>query len=142
MENRNISDSQITASSEYDNNHAAHNGRLHYKDRQTHPLSAGSWCSRGVDLSDFWLQVDFATKTTVVKVATQGRFEFSQWVKSYSLSYSHNGGQFEVYKQFGEVKVRYRRCTTSVRSVFFGSVHRLATKNETNIRQYGSNKLV
>ena len=107
MENGNISDSQITASSKHNNLHAASQARLHYQGGYNGGATfAGSWSARGNDVEP-WLQVDFREKVTVVKVATQGRFDRDQWVESYSLSYSHDGTHFEVYKQFGEAKVGY-----------------------------------
>lgn len=107
MENGNISDSQITASSKHTNRHAASQARLHYQGGYNGgAIFAGSWSARGNDVEP-WLQVDFRGKITVVKVATQGRFDADQWVESYSLSYSQDGTHFVVYKQVGEVKVGY-----------------------------------
>ena len=111
MENYNISNSQISASSNAGAVHAASNGRLNF-DPDTISI-AGSWCAA---VSDFdqpfdqpWLQVDFLEKVTIAKVATQGRLldskRYFQWVKTYSLNYSQDGIDFEAYEQFGSVKV-------------------------------------
>ena len=113
MENYNISNSQITASSKAGagDAHAPSNGRLNFDPANLN--IAGSWSA---DRSDFhqpfdqpWLQVDFLEKVTVTKVATQGRLldtkRFFQWVKTYSLNYSQDGFDFEAYEQFGRVKV-------------------------------------
>ena len=99
MEDRNISDLQITASSEWSNAHTASNARLHYKG------VPGAWTNAHNDANP-WLQVDFQGKVTLLKVATQGKFDQDQWVKSYSLSSGYDGLHFELYKQFGEIKVR------------------------------------
>lgn len=99
MEDRNISDLQITASSELINTHSARNARLYYK------RVPGAWTKAYSDTNP-WLQVDFQGKVTLLKVATQGRFDQDQWVKSYSLSSAYNSVHFELYKQFGEIKVR------------------------------------
>lgn len=99
MEDRNISDLQITASSEWSNRHSASNARLYYK------VVPGAWAKANSDANP-WLQVDFQGKVTLLKVATQGRFDKDQWVESYSLSSGYNGVYFELYKQFGEIKVR------------------------------------
>ena len=99
MEDRNISDLQITASSEWSNRHSASNARLYYK------VVPGAWTKANSDANP-WLQVDFQGKVTLLKVATQGRFDKDQWVESYSLSSGYNGLYFELYKQFGEIKVR------------------------------------
>ncbi|XP_078344750.1 uncharacterized protein LOC144630294 [Oculina patagonica] len=107
MEDYNISDSQITASSEHDADHAASNARLNFDPGNVN--IAGSWSAASSDLDQPWLQVDFQEKVTVTKVATQGRLLDSnlyyQWVKSYSLNYSHDGVDFEGYEQFGKVKI-------------------------------------
>lgn len=99
MENGTILDSQITASSEYGPDYAAHLGRLNLQVGQT------SWTALVNDVNQ-WLQVDFLQNATLSKLATQGRDNTPQWVKSYMLSYSMDGSVFETYKQCGEDKVR------------------------------------
>ena len=99
MEDRNISDLQITASSEGSNTPSASNARLYYKG------VPGAWTKADSDTNP-WLQVDFKGKVSLLKVATQGRFDQDQWVESYFLSSGYNGVHFELYKQFGEIKVR------------------------------------
>ena len=97
MENGTIPDRNINASSVYRRSkvtiHAAANGRLHYKKKGR----AGAW---GADIKDQnqWLQVDFGTEMMVSGVATQGRQDANQWVKSYSLSYSLDGKTFYPYQ--------------------------------------------
>lgn len=54
MENGDILDGQITASSELTSNHAAHRGRLHLKKSQG---QFGAWTAANDDLHQ-WLQVD------------------------------------------------------------------------------------
>ena len=111
MEDYNISNSQITASSEVNSVHAPSNARLNFNPPSSN--IAGSWSAARSDVEHPWLQVDFQEKVTVTKVATQGRlFDgvtpaqiYYQWVDSYSLNYSHNDIDFEVYEQFGNVKV-------------------------------------
>ena len=102
MEDRNISDSQITASTTYGAIFAAKNARLHHQGGNN---IAGAWAA-GIGDVDPWLQVDFGARATLVKVATQGRFDADEWVSNYSLNYGHDGTQFEVYKESGEIKVR------------------------------------
>ena len=47
----------------------------------------------------------------VTGIATQGRYDLSQWITSYSLEYSDDSVTFEYYKEHGQsenkVKVRY-----------------------------------
>ena len=38
-------------------------------------------------------------------IATQGRQDFSQWVTSYSLSYSEDGTKYTIYSVGGQQKV-------------------------------------
>ena len=101
MENHNISDDQITASSEWhDINRAAH-GRLNFiPDRK-----GGAWSSRPNDLNQ-WLQVDFQRCTIITGISTQGRYEQSQYVKRYTISFGDDKKQFHVYKVNEIVKVR------------------------------------
>ena len=109
MENGSISDSQITASSQDSGRHAARLARLNYRGT---PIIAGSWSARSDDLRP-WLQVDFGAKVNVFKIATQGRFDADQWVKSYYLNHSHDGAHFEAYRHSGMIKVRHFDTTQS-----------------------------
>lgn len=52
-----------------------------------------------------FLQVKLDDVTLVTGVATQGRYDRSQWVTSYQLQYSDNGKQFMIYTENGKVKV-------------------------------------
>ena len=102
MENFRITPAQISASSQYNGDHAPNIGRLHYKG------NAGAWVAGVNDLNQ-WIQIDFRIKTIVTYVATQGRHIVSQWVTQYKLQYSSDGSSFQVFKQQGENtdKVRY-----------------------------------
>ena len=112
MENYNISNSQISASSNAGAGHAASNGRLNFDPDNT--FTAGSWSAAVSDFDQPWLQVDFLEKVAIAKVATQGRLldskRYFQWVKTYSLNYSQDGIDFEAYEQFGSVKVILLNC--------------------------------
>ena len=66
----------------------------------------GSWCAKRNDVNQ-WLQIDLGSLTTVTKVATQGRQDSSQWVTSYSLSYSLTGSYWVQYTVRGKKKVTY-----------------------------------
>ena len=92
MENFKITPAQISASSQYDGNHAPIYGRLHYQ--------YGTWAARVNDLHQ-WVQIDFRVQTTVTYVATQGRFGSSQRVTEYKLHFSNDGNSFQVFKQQG-----------------------------------------
>ena len=100
MENGNISDTQITASSEWrtagDYLHA-YQGRLHLK---TAGNMKGAWAAGQSNLNQ-WLQVDLRSyNARVTGVATQGRQEVKQWVTKYKLQFSfvNETASFQTYK--------------------------------------------
>jgi len=105
MESGAISDSQISASSEFNADHAATQGRLHFQAR-LNPGKTGSWSAHTKDANQ-WLQVDLNSKDTkVTRVATQGRNDYEinggQWVTKYKLQYSDDGVNFQYYKEPGQ----------------------------------------
>lgn len=96
MESGAISEAQISASSQYDNEHGPKNARL----RNTH--GKGSWVA-GLNDVDQWLQVDLLGLDIVTGIATQGRHsEHAMWVTKYKLQYSNDGESFRYYKEQGE----------------------------------------
>ena len=105
MEDGAISDAQISASSQWDANHAAKQGRLHF---QAVSGKAGSWSAQFNDLNQ-WLQIDLGNQhAKVTRVATQGRnAAYSQWVTKYKLQYSDDGVNFQYYQENGAIKVGY-----------------------------------
>ena len=101
-----LSDSAITASSSSNptSGFAPEVGRLHYLSSGSGTY--GSWAA-GSNNPYQWLQADLGNWTRVTGVATQGRQDSDQWVKSYSLS-SGDGRFFEFLKtDKGVKKVRY-----------------------------------
>ena len=104
METGAISDAQISASSEYNANYAAKQGRLHFL---AVPGIAGSWSAKTNNVNQ-WLQIDLGNQhTKVTRVATQGRNDYSQWVTKYKLQYSDDGVNFQYYRENGAIKVSY-----------------------------------
>ena len=107
MENGAILDGQITASSQWDENHAPSQGRLHF---QASGRKQGSWVAARGDPPQ-WLQVDLGGQfTKVTRVATQGRNGgCCQWVKRYKLQYCDDGVNFQYYREQGQTadKVKY-----------------------------------
>ena len=100
MASREITDEQISASSERDKNHAAIQGRINFQ----RIFKAGAWRAR-TDNRDQWLQVDLESQYSVWRVATQGRnaWKVDEWVKKYKLLYSNGPvGSFQYYKQLGK----------------------------------------
>ena len=105
MESGAISDGQVKASTEWDENHAAIQGRLHYLAK---PGKAGSWSAEFNNL-DQWLQIDLGNlNTTITGLATQGRNSYGQWVTKYKVQYSDNDANFQYYTEQGVIKVVYR----------------------------------
>ena len=108
MESGAISDAQISASSQWDVNHATKQGRLHF---QAVPGKAGSWSSRINDVNQ-WLQIDLGSQHfKVTVVATQGRSDYDQWVTKYNLMYSDDGMNFQYYREQGQSRYKVNRVT-------------------------------
>lgn len=98
MQSGAISDDQVTASSEYNGNLAAKNGRL---------LIGSAWSAgKGSNNEHQWLQIDLGVEYTsnVTQVATQGSRDYDEWVTEYKLDYSDDGGSFQYYKKPGKSK--------------------------------------
>ena len=92
-----ISDPQISASSQWDVNHAAVQGRLHF---MAGSGKQGAWSSAANNQNQFF-QVDIGVLTTVKVIATQGRNAADQWVTSYKLQYGNDGVSFVYYIDAG-----------------------------------------
>ena len=106
MENGEIPDGNITASSERFYTHHAFHGRLNFKAKG---ITRGAWTARNRS-AEQWLQVDLDSQfTRITGVATQGREDRDNWVKEYKLGYSNKTPQFQDYKGKGQniVKVRH-----------------------------------
>ena len=97
MESRFISDAQISASSQWNDHHAAAQARLHYK---ASGVKQGGW-SAGDNNRNQWLQVNLGAEISVKAIATQGRNNRDQWVTAYKLEYSNDGIAFLNYKDPG-----------------------------------------
>lgn len=95
MGNGDIQDSQITSST-------ASGGLPPEKGRLN---GASSW-SAGQNDENQWIQIDLRKPLTLTKIATQGRHDNDQWVKSYLVSYSSDGETFQNYKADGSDKVK------------------------------------
>jgi hypothetical protein len=86
MEDKRITDHQITASSNSSLKSVAHRGRLGTRKDE---YGDGAWSSKSS--SSGWLQIDLGDVSMVTKVATQGRHDANQWVKTFYLEYSIDG---------------------------------------------------
>ena len=102
MQNGKIPDSAITASSAANAvSFAPHIGRLHFLSSGSGKY--GSWAA-GANNAEQYFQVDFGTWTQITAVATQGRQDSSQWVKTYSLSFSYDGVFWETFNNEDSLK--------------------------------------
>ena len=99
MENRTIPDGKISASTQWDSNHAAKQARLFFPGG---PGIAGSWSSRPNNANQ-WLQIDLGVQNAkVTALASQGRADADQWVTKYKLQYSPDGAHFYFYREPGQ----------------------------------------
>ena len=107
MQSGEISDGQLSASSERDSKHSATQSRLHV----VNPDRAGSWAAAKND-TDQWLQVDLVIlHTKVTRVATQGSNEHQrEWVTKYNLQYGNDTERFYNYTAPGQTKVKLISC--------------------------------
>ena len=101
MEDGRIRDAAMSASTIYNGNFAARLARLNLVARSG---KVGAWGAKTKSINQ-WLQIDLGHPTTVTKVATQGRQDGSQWVTSYSLSYSLTSSYWVQYTVRGKKKV-------------------------------------
>ena len=99
-----ISDAQISASSQLDDNHSAVQARLLFK---ADGRKSGGWSAFRNDTTQ-WLQVDLGSFTKVTRVATQGRNGYDQWVTKYKLQYSDDGLSFHMYAMVGDKSAKVR----------------------------------
>ena len=98
LENGNIPDSAIMASSMHSNTYRPNLGRLH---------KYYGWLA-GTSNNQQWFQVDFGSWTKVARVSTQGRQNGANWLTKYKLAYSYDGVFFKDYKEdHGNAKVMF-----------------------------------
>ena len=100
-----ISDRQMSASSQLDENHAASQGRLYV---EAVSGKSGSWSAKVNNVSQ-WLQVDLGNPhTKVTALATQGRNNYPQWVTKYKVQYSGDGDNFQHFMEEQPSKITVR----------------------------------
>ena len=111
MEDKSISDGQISASSERKRHFGPANARLNFSGDYTR---VAAWMPGRNDPNQ-WLQVEFGNETRVTEIGTQGRQCGSchQWVKEYTVSHSRDNVTFHEYKQDGNVKVSFDNFSIS-----------------------------
>ena len=103
MENGTITDDEISASSEYDNNTSASRARLNFIPS---PGVSGGWVAAVNDQKPT-VTITFSYPYTIVtRIATQGRQDADQWVKTYRLKYSKPNGEKGFYTDPGETSCK------------------------------------
>lgn len=91
----------MSASSQWDINHAAHLARLHSRRRGRF---MGAWSSKYNNRYQF-LQVDFGGAAKIIRISSQGRQDANQWVTQYYVSHSLDRVHFSEYKERNSRKV-------------------------------------
>lgn len=94
MQDRSIPDTSITASSMWDANHGPGRARLGISRQGS---KTGAWSAKANDKGQ-WIQVKLNKISKVTQFAMQGRQDYNQWVKTFTLQYSQDGGLFEDYQ--------------------------------------------
>ena len=95
MKSGKIPDSAITATTSYSQYYGPERARL---DTVKSGSFNGAWIPKTQDMGQ-WIQVDLRNVTKITRIATQGRQDAAQWVKSYCITYSVNGGPFLPYNK-------------------------------------------
>ena len=113
MQSGDISNGQVSASSEWDGNHAAIQARLYFE--ASHG-KAGSWSAKYNNLNQ-WLQIDLGSKHEVTGLATQGRNGYGQWVTKYKVQYSDNGVNFQYYMEQGQAPIKVKSLFTRTQTL-------------------------
>lgn len=96
-----VRNSMMTASSYTSYHYSARLARIQERNVGSY---RGGWYPK-YNRRNEWIQVDLGTAARISKVATQGRYDANQFVKTYTLSYSNNGQKFTQYKVGGVVRV-------------------------------------
>ena len=106
LEDGKVPDRAFSASSQWDKYHRANRARLNSVATKRY---RGGWSARKNNRRQ-WLQVKLRRRARITGLATQGRQDLNQWVRSYSISYSLTGRSFRPYRENGRVKVIVSLC--------------------------------
>lgn len=96
-----VENKQMRASSIWSRTHAAWRGRLHMPKQYSYP---GAWIAKTSNVYQ-WIEVSFYRPVQITALATQGRANYNQWVKSYTLTFSEDGKKYSPYSVGGQQKV-------------------------------------
>ncbi|XP_046862284.1 coagulation factor V-like isoform X2 [Xenia sp. Carnegie-2017] len=107
MENGNIPDRAITASSVSSDKYLAPFARLRRSS------SKCSWAPAARNRMNSWHQVDFGKVKIITGVATQGSCIGVGFQKTYTFSYSNDGKNWSPYKENGSIKIFQANSNTA-----------------------------
>ena len=93
LENGQIPDGAIVASSQYNQYYGPERARLR---KVTQGSYIGGWAPKSSNKGE-WIQFDLGKNTKVTRMAIQGRDNGNWWTTSYSLSYRVDEGSYEPY---------------------------------------------
>ena len=96
-----LGNSALTGSSAFDSNHSFENSRLNTVAANG---KKGAW-SAGQNTIDEFIQADLGSEVKLVRVATQGREDYDQWVTSYHVAYSSDGTDYTFIMHKGQKKL-------------------------------------
>ena len=96
LEDKRLTPGSLTASTYYNHHLSPWHGRLNHR---------WSWSARTRNNRQ-WFKVNFGYVTRFKGIATQGRQDANQWVKTYIVTYSRDGVSYVPYKENRRVKVR------------------------------------
>ena len=105
MKSGKIPDSAITATTIYNQYYGPQRARLNTVKSGSFN---GAWIPKTQDMGQ-WIQVNLGHITKITRIATQGRQDAAQWVKSYSITFSLEGGPFLPYNNNQVNKDKYHR---------------------------------
>ena len=106
IQNGRIKNSAMTASSQWDVNHASWLARLH---RARRGRLMGAWSSRHNNHHQ-WLQIDMGRFMKCSGINTQGRQDADQWVTAYQILYGSDGTRFSYVREWWDnIKVSVQR---------------------------------
>lgn len=101
MEDGRITKSRLRASSMYNTYYGPYNARLQARN---YGSTRGGWIAK-IRNTQQWIQVDLEKVATLKGLATQGRYDANQFVRSYIVTYSRNGRRFVPYREGRRTRV-------------------------------------
>ena len=95
LEDKRVTPGALTASTYYNHHLSPWHGRLNHR---------WSWSVRTRNNRQ-WFKVNFGYITRFKGIATQGRQDANQWVKTYTVTYSRDGVSYIPYRENKRIKV-------------------------------------